>query len=527
MVLDWAPVTEVSGGSLLMQPFICPQCGHQSGFDPWVESARCPECGFSPPADGPRHNYIQWAQRVAYQAFLDELSSHWQGSHTPEPAFALDTPQDAEEFLRKYHRLVGLEAPNYRPNREEMLVFAESYALLRRGERAEAAEGFGALVLTSPLFVEPWIWLTATTDDPVARRKYLENATRLDSAHALARDALVLLQNQEVLSSGGRRQAEEIAAAKCPQCGGTLQYEPGAAEVECTYCGHLLKLWERNLVDEAATPLHHLRLRRRYEGHTWAAGQRIVRCLTCGAELVMTEHLAGLCSFCGSANVLLADNERVLEQPDSFLPFQVERQQAERAVHQVQRSILRRFLAWWAEEEWQLRELQGVYLPFWVFDGIVETYQIYKGMATQQKESLTWDTHENLLFPGVSVPPRSVLVGVYPFELSVLTPYEPRLLANWPARLYNRDVELVAEEARQDMLDRTRHLAPRRGILDKQQVDCQVIGLTYQLVLLPVWLALLESQEQRCLVVVSGQTGKAAMSSAFPIVVERHDAPGG
>ena len=31
-----------------MQPFVCPQCGYKSAFDPWVESARCPKCGYIP-----------------------------------------------------------------------------------------------------------------------------------------------------------------------------------------------------------------------------------------------------------------------------------------------------------------------------------------------------------------------------------------------------------------------------------------------------------------------------------------------
>lgn len=32
----------------MKQPFICPQCGHESDFDPWVAAARCPRCGYSP-----------------------------------------------------------------------------------------------------------------------------------------------------------------------------------------------------------------------------------------------------------------------------------------------------------------------------------------------------------------------------------------------------------------------------------------------------------------------------------------------
>jgi DNA-directed RNA polymerase subunit RPC12/RpoP len=34
-----------------MQPFVCPECGRHSSFDPWASPVRCPECGYTPAAD--------------------------------------------------------------------------------------------------------------------------------------------------------------------------------------------------------------------------------------------------------------------------------------------------------------------------------------------------------------------------------------------------------------------------------------------------------------------------------------------
>ena len=31
-----------------MQDFVCPQCGHKSSYNPWQESAHCPNCGYQP-----------------------------------------------------------------------------------------------------------------------------------------------------------------------------------------------------------------------------------------------------------------------------------------------------------------------------------------------------------------------------------------------------------------------------------------------------------------------------------------------
>jgi hypothetical protein len=45
---------EVPGPDRVSQAFVCPECAHHSTYDPWVASACCPQCGFSPSAsDGP------------------------------------------------------------------------------------------------------------------------------------------------------------------------------------------------------------------------------------------------------------------------------------------------------------------------------------------------------------------------------------------------------------------------------------------------------------------------------------------
>lgn len=37
------------------QPFIRPQCEHRSAYDPWVESAHCPNCSHTPSDTEPPH----------------------------------------------------------------------------------------------------------------------------------------------------------------------------------------------------------------------------------------------------------------------------------------------------------------------------------------------------------------------------------------------------------------------------------------------------------------------------------------
>jgi LSD1 subclass zinc finger protein len=216
-----------------MQPFICPDCGHQSTFNPLVASALCPRCGFTPPTGGRRSAYVRDIGKRQNRLFLTELLSHWDGTHQPDGEASLPTPEEAQGFYWAYRRALG-ETTQKRPSEQEVLAFATAYAHLRRGECQEAAKLLHELSSSAPAFAEPWVWLTATTDDVSERRRYLETALLIEPTHLLARRAL----------DGGPGAASppdgegvlEISIVQCPNCGCALSYDPGAIDVECPYC---------------------------------------------------------------------------------------------------------------------------------------------------------------------------------------------------------------------------------------------------------------------------------------------------
>ena len=521
-----------------MQTFFCPQCGHQSSYDPWVESARCGRCGYMPSMGARLRAGRTWQRVSSHQPFLDEVLAHWRGTHEPDPGFTFHTSELALAFFEDYQRALG-EDPHqgtgrhvryvrhYVPQRREILPLMGAYLLLQRGERDTAGEHVRALTTAAPKFADPWIWLTATTDDPAERIEYLENAVAQEPAHPLARDLLAIARGRVSLDreQGGRGQ--ETTVVRCPQCGGALHYEPGAKAVTCPYCGHPLDLRETNLLEADARLIGDMKLQRRCQGRAWGEVQRIVRCQSCGSELTMTRHLARQCAFCGSTTVLVEDNRRAFERPDGFLPFQIDESGAVTAVHAAQQSGLRGLATRLTGQEQRPVDLQPVYLPFWVFDGFVEvrTWTVERfghaapaGEAAPAGDLMMFD---NLLFSGVVVPAPASLRRLFPFELGRLVPYEPRLLADWPAALYHLDVEVVVEEAYEALIALARR---RAGLVvvsqssDRAQIrhSFQVTSATYQLVLLPVWVALLRSANRYRLGLVNGQSGKVVFGYKLP-----------
>lgn len=216
-----------------MQPFICPECGHQSTFDPLVSSAQCPGCGFTPPTGALRSAYVRDISRRQLRLFQTELLSHWDGTHEPDGAAALPTPEEAQGFYWAYRRAMG-EMAQKRPSDEVIQTFATAYAHLRRGESEQAAQLLHEITTSEPAFAEAWVWLTATSQDPVARKRFLETALLNEPAHALARKALDGLPST---TSPTPDEGElDINIMQCPHCSCAVSYDPGASEVECWYC---------------------------------------------------------------------------------------------------------------------------------------------------------------------------------------------------------------------------------------------------------------------------------------------------
>jgi len=135
-------------------------------------------------------------------------------------------------------------------------------------------------------------------------------------------------------------------------------------------------------------------------------------------------------------------------------------------------------------------------------------------------------THAELDYEGSCAIDQDLMTeaGILPFDLGTLVPYEPRLLANWPAELYSQDVEAAVETAQASMLRQAVRAAaePELETLLRLEDDddeerevrrsFRVTSATYQLVLLPAWAALLEVKSRLRLALVNGQTGKVAFS---------------
>jgi hypothetical protein len=535
-----------------VQSFVCPDCGHGSTFDPRLGPARCPQCGFTPPTDERRDDYLHEMRRQRYQPFLTELVSHWEGTHTPDLEFSLPTFAETERFYRAYRRALGADLYP-QPGRGQIQMFATGYLHLRRGEREKAAHHFRLLASLAPGFADAPVWLAATTGDPAARLGFLETALRLEPDHPLALDAKAIALSQ--VTSPNAETGDAPGLVHCPQCGTSAPCEPKAMEVVCAHCGLRLDLPQAELLDEGALPPSQQPLLRSVESQAWTEVQRIAHCLACGTKLTQCQRLAERCALCGSASVVSEHAPPGLEQPDGFAAFELDEQQALDAIRALQQPGLRGLQAWWlawSSQEpgfryfpvrlpdtlrnlrtwWDGRRCQvasivGIYLPFRMFDGVVEVRWPAGGDAVPP-ESVQDTQVRGVLISAAETPTHGLLERLYRFDLEVVRPFEPGLLADWPVRLENQNVEAAVARAQRFMLglvrlqiDTSRIPGSERTVrsgrfLPRDPPALRVCETTGRLVLLPVWAVQMERRGQRLLALVNGQTGKVVLGYPLP-----------
>ncbi len=460
---------------------------------------RCPACGFRPdtangteyPADAPPRPPLVFP---------------------PPPGLDLDDlPATLDDFTRV--RLRG---------RLQDVMWA-----LARGNRDEIRRKLEAVLEISDEHADTWLHLAALAADADEQRRCLEQVIALKPGHPLAMRLLAeldgALQPEEPLRPAANLAPGQLPTERlvCPQCGGQLSYNEAERLVYCRFCGYrIVDADDLGRTDRHETVLEG-NLRRKTAAREWHIGPRWLRCQSCGAVTTLAPTtLTTTCRFCQSQHLVQESVSHTFEQPDVIVPFALGQAEARQAVEEYLRSGLRRITRFFADDVARI-DLQGSYLPFWVFDAdMIVNWSWTRAAARGQHPVLLSD----ILHAAVPTPPPALLRQLEPYNLRRGVDYDPRLLADFPAQIYATDMTQASLDVRPHLTREALHRAgsslrlrrPRgTGHNDDPgslQMSAYTQFMTYRLALLPVWVGqLVEVDGDTQLVLVNGQTGRVAL----------------
>jgi uncharacterized Zn finger protein (UPF0148 family) len=409
---------------------------------------------------------------------------------------------------------------------------------LWRKETEQALDALRDALDVQPDFTDAHLIIAETVTDPAVKRHHLELLLAHDPGNAEGIRQMLLLEGRLTHEEAERsrangvpvlRRAEAVKATtrvlECPVCGGALTLDEDNRRVFCRFCGHTAPL--PAAVDDGSQTIGVAQIQRAARGVVWEIGGHVQHCNNCGADrTVPPGRISGTCPFCGSTAVIVADATGALEQPDALLPFAHDAERAKDAIRERLRGVDERLYTLNAGNKVAEAQIEGVYLPFWVYDAVLDVTRrvtitqpgrtgSVRPVTLMDDTSRFQDGVIGVAVPAFTTPPDALIDAITPFTPADAMPYDPRLLARYPAALYTIDFERAALTARSRAAEVTRGRFSTSDSPHKRvSVSAFVQQMTFRLMLFPVWIAVLTERDgDRRLALVNGQTGRAAIGA--------------
>ena len=259
-----------------------------------------------------------------------------------------------------------------------------------------------------------------------------------------------------------------------------------------------------------------------------AEGMKSYNCPSCGAVLMTDQTTAvSSCPYCGNPAVMPGTLSGALK-PDCLIPFKVDKEGAIAAVKKFYEG--KRFIPDAFVSNNHLQDIQGVYVPFWLFTSqatgqarfsaekvmtrrdsmneyiMTETYQLVRG-GTMNFDRVPVDASTRM--------PNTHMDAIEPFDYRELKAFSVGYLPGFVTDRYDQDAKTCMmranERIKKSMSDELAGSASAQGFSSVALTGAQIqVGtLNIEYALLPVWMLYTKWNNQDFLFAINGQTGKA------------------
>ena len=256
-----------------------------------------------------------------------------------------------------------------------------------------------------------------------------------------------------------------------------------------------------------------------------ADGLRVYSCPSCGAELICDQSTAATaCPYCGNPAIVPGQFSGAL-RPDSILPFRLSKDDAVQALraHYKGKPFLPRSFT----SANHIEQIQGVYVPFWLFDGGAEGAASYRASNTNVYETGDYEITEtrhyhvvragSLAFEKIPVDasskmPDDHMDSIEPFDYAQLRPFSTAYLPGYLADKYDVTIDDSRDRAdtrcSETLAQALRDTVTGYGACVTEREDIALRRGKVHYALLPVWMLSTKWRGQDFLFAMNGQTGK-------------------
>ncbi|MBP3633350.1 MAG: hypothetical protein J6J43_02115 [Oscillospiraceae bacterium] len=334
--------------------------------------------------------------------------------------------------------------------------------------------------------------------------------------------------------------ANQVTNYQCPACTGPLNFDPETGKVSCEYCGSIYELSQIEALyreKDASAAEAAAEAEKKQEDSPWdesdltndwgadGEGMKTYSCPSCTAELICDETTAATaCPYCGNPTIVPGQFTGSLK-PDFVIPFKLKKEDAVAALkkHYGKRFFLPKSF----KSDNHIEKVQGVYVPFWLFDGEAEGTVVYNTTRSRRYRQgdyeITETSHfvvtregsvafEKIPVDASSKMPDDHMDSIEPYDYSELKPFSSAYLPGFLADKY--DVSIEQSKARADeRCDGTLEEKLRDTVVGYETVvpmskNFRLHRGKVHYALLPVWLLNTRWNGENFLFAMNGQSGK-------------------
>ena len=352
--------------------------------------------------------------------------------------------------------------------------------------------------------------------------------------------------------------ATQVTNYQCPACTGPLHFVGSSGRLECDYCGASFDVAEIEALyaqkeQKAAEAAQRETAGQApsagaADGSDWdasglsedwgadAAGMKAYSCPSCGAELLCDVTTAATsCPYCGNPSVIPGQFTGILK-PDFVLPFKLNKEDAIKALKRHYRK--KPLLPSTFSKANHLEEIKGVYVHFWMYDGVASGSARFHATQVHTYTSgdyeITETSHydvsragsigfEKIPVDASSKMPDDYMDSIEPYDYAELKPFSTAYLPGFLADKYDVSVEDSRERADKrcagSLLSALERTVSGYTTCIETSRDIRLKRGKVHYALLPVWILNTKWEVKDYLFAMNGQTGK--LVGSLPVSTKR------
>jgi len=320
-------------------------------------------------------------------------------------------------------------------------------------------------------------------------------------------------------------ESERIEEYKCPACGSPLVFNTDSGKLRCGSCdneydvGTIKQYMKHKTEAEFKWDLN-------YQNALNETLPDMVSyiCKSCGAEIITDGTTAAThCPYCDN-KVIITEKLTGALKPNGVIPFKVDKKGIKEKIAEFckgKKLLPNNFFT-----QQMIDEVQGVYVPVWLFDGTLDGKVSLDGTTSSSYTTGNYRYTETSHYlvecdgkmdfrrvpvDGSAKMPDDLMNSIEPYDYSQIVPFDGQYLSGFLADRYDQDPDASIPTASQRMMNSA--VRAFSGAASKYSTTLRNNGLnlinpTVKYVLLPVYIFNCMYNGQKYRFAMNGQTGK-------------------